>query len=278
MNLRDFFRLGIIVPALPNQIMDGQIIDAVPVMQNFQAIVDAVNANAQPLAGAVGTVPVYVPVVGGTANAITLTPVSPISSYAAGQTFTFIATAANTGATTINTSGLGARNLRYADGTAMSGGELQAGAPYIIEDNGAAYVLMNSAQATGLVPWTPTLSFGGASVGITYGLQSGISCKIGRIVFQAFAILLTNKGVSVGAMAVGGLPYIVNAGWQGNNAGPLVASNLTFPANSYNVFGYNLGTQTMSGLNIPSAGAFAQLTDANFANNTLIAGQAFYAV
>src|SRR6185295_17516603 len=90
MNLRDFFRLGIIVPALPNQIMDGQIIDAVPVMQNFQAIVDAVNANAQPLAGAVGTVPVYVPVVGGTANAITLTPVSPISSYAAGQTFTFI--------------------------------------------------------------------------------------------------------------------------------------------------------------------------------------------
>jgi len=278
MKLSDYFRLGIIVGALPNQIMDGQIIDAVPVMQNLQFLADQVNSNAQPLAGAVGTVPVFVPTVGGTPNAITLTPVNPISSYAAGQTFTFIALAANTGATTINTSGLGARNLRYADGTAMSGGELQAGAPYIIEDNGAAYVLMNSAQATGLVPWTPTLSFGGASVGITYGLQTGISCKIGRIVFQAFAILLTNKGVSVGAMAVNGLPYIINAGWQGNNAGPLVASQLTFPANSYNVFGYNLGTTTLSGVNVVSAGAFTNLNDTNFANNTLIAGQAFYAV
>lgn len=275
--IRDYFRLGIIIGPLPYQIADGQIIDAVPVMGDLNYMISQVNANAQPLAGAIGTVPVYVPVVGGTPNAITLTPVTPISSYAAGQAYTFIATGTNTGATTIATSGLAPRQLRYADGTQMTGGELQVGAIYSIEDTGAVYILMNSAQATGLVAWTPTLTFGGANVGMTYGLQSGISSKIGRFVLHAFVITLTAKGVSVGNMAVNGLPYVVNAAWLGNNAGPIVASNLTFPANSYNVFGYNLGTTTMSGLNIPSASAFVSLADTNFANNTTIAGQAFYA-
>lgn len=53
MKLFELFRLFLILPAiipsLPNTISDGQPMDAVPVMANFNAIVTDVNANAQPL-------------------------------------------------------------------------------------------------------------------------------------------------------------------------------------------------------------------------------------
>ena len=45
--LRTFLTLGTtIIPPLPNNILNGQVIDATPVMADFNAIVSAVNANA----------------------------------------------------------------------------------------------------------------------------------------------------------------------------------------------------------------------------------------
>lgn len=44
--LLDFLTLGLIIGALPNNIVDGQVIDAVPVMADFSFIVAQVNANA----------------------------------------------------------------------------------------------------------------------------------------------------------------------------------------------------------------------------------------
>ena len=84
--LRDFLRLGVIVGALPYNIVDGQIIDAVPVMGNFNFIASQVNANAA--SGSIPnalSIPTYVSSVGGSANAITLTPNPAITAYAAGQ-------------------------------------------------------------------------------------------------------------------------------------------------------------------------------------------------
>ena len=68
--LCDFLTLGVIINPLPNNIVDGTIIDAVPVMGNFNWIVSQVNANAA--AGNVinaGSIPTFVPAanVGGTA-------------------------------------------------------------------------------------------------------------------------------------------------------------------------------------------------------------------
>jgi hypothetical protein len=275
--VRGFLDLGIIVGPLPSQLVDGNVADAIDVMADLNFIAAQVNANAQPVAASSTLIPQYVAAVAGTPNAITLTPTVPISAYSAGQSYMFLPIAPNTGATSINVSGLGARNLLYADGTAMTGGELLAGQPYLVQDNGAAYVLVNSAQATGIVPWVPTIAFGGASVGVTYATQTGVACKIGRICFFAFVVALTNKGASVGVASVGGLPYTVNAGWIGNNGGPVAAANLGF-AGGYNVFGYNLGTKTMSLLNITNLGVIAGFTDVSFTNTTLLAGSAFYAV
>jgi len=62
----------------------------------------------------------------GTANALTLTPAIAITAYAAGQSFIFKAGASpNSGATTINVSGVGAIALQK-NGAACAGGEISA--------------------------------------------------------------------------------------------------------------------------------------------------------
>lgn len=56
--------------------------------------------------------------------------------------------------------------------------------------------------------WTPTISFGGASVGVTYGSPtSGRYTKIGRTVIATGSVTLTSKGSSSGAAGLGGLPF-----------------------------------------------------------------------
>jgi len=56
-------------------------------------------------------------------------------------------------------------------------------------------------------PWTPTLSFGGASVGLTYFLQLGKYKKIGKQVFCEFLITVNDNGSSTGDANIGGFPF-----------------------------------------------------------------------
>ena len=56
--------------------------------------------------------------------------------------------------------------------------------------------------------FTPTIQFGGASVGITYTLNAGNYVRVGNLVnFQA-DITLSSKGSSTGAASVVGLPFL----------------------------------------------------------------------
>ncbi len=82
--------------------------------------------------------------VGGTANAITLTLTPALAAYANGVRLIFKATANNTGATTINVNGLGARNIFKLSGTSLvacTGGEIVSGAWYEIIDDGTQFQL-----------------------------------------------------------------------------------------------------------------------------------------
>ena len=58
--------------------------------------------------------------------------------------------------------------------------------------------------------YTPTISFGGNSVGVAYGLQDGNYSKIGRMVKIDFRITLTNKGSSTGVARIS-LPFTASA-------------------------------------------------------------------
>jgi hypothetical protein len=78
-----------------------------------------------------------------------------------------------------------------------------------------------------ITSWTPTVTFGGAAVGVTYGSQSGQGVKIGRNVFFKGVIQLTSKGSSVGALRIAGLPIAetgdtnaaIAVGYAGNFTG-----------------------------------------------------------
>lgn len=112
--------------------------------------------------------------------------------------------------------------------------------------------------------WTPVLSFGGGSTGITYSVQSGSYTKVGRLVTGRFIIVLTNKGSSTGATIIAGLPYIVNANWLGSSTTEL-ASNFASAAPTQGYCGND--TNYIVPFVVTATGV-TQTTDANFNNNT----------
>jgi hypothetical protein len=111
--------------------------------------------------------------------------------------------------------------------------------------------------------WTPVLSFGGGSTGITYAVQEGHYTRVGRYVTGRFIVLLSSKGSSTGDALIAGLPFTV-ASYNGG-AFTTVCSN----------FASNAPTQGYCNQNsnqivpwIISGTGVTGLTDANFNNNT----------
>lgn len=86
---------------------------------------------------------IYVATVGGTADVITLTPSPAISAYAAGQTFRFLASGANTTAVTVNVSGLGAKDVTKRGSTALGANDLLSGCLHSITYDGTRFQLTN---------------------------------------------------------------------------------------------------------------------------------------
>ena len=80
----------------------------------------------------------------------------------------------------------------------------------------AAYAPISHTHSTSAITdyedgtWTPTLTFGGNAVGITYGTRVGSYVKIGKLVYITCTITLTSKGSSTGNAFVEGLPFNCN--------------------------------------------------------------------
>ena len=67
--------------------------------------------------------------------------------------------------------------------------------------------------------WTPTIEFGGASVGITYSVQLGRYTKIGNTVTIWFDVRLSAKGSSTGNVTISGLPFVTNSNSRATGIG-----------------------------------------------------------
>lgn len=121
--------------------------------------------------------------------------------------------------------------------------------------------------------FTPVLSFGGASTGITYNVQYGNYTQIGNIVFYAFQIALSSKGSSTGGAAFTGLPVTVGNSIAGSASfAPILQySNVTVVGN---LMCAPHPTSTRADI-LDTAGTH-QLTDVQFADNTNIVGCGFY--
>jgi len=112
---------------------DGQSTITQNISFNNKLILDVQQAStmtgAATIQNIIGSSGLYISTVGGTANAITLTPFPTLGgvSIGAGLQFYFIAAATNTGAVTVDVSGIGVKNLTKLGTTALSAGDIQAG-------------------------------------------------------------------------------------------------------------------------------------------------------
>lgn len=110
--------------------------------------------------------------------------------------------------------------------------------------------------------WTPTIAFGGASVGITYSGRGGSYVKVGRLLFLDGNFTLTSKGSSTGeATMLAPFSYSTEPGGV-----------LNFAANFASITGSVIlwaQTTALKFRMMGTTGAIATgLSDTHFANNT----------
>lgn len=84
----------------------------------------------------------------GTANAIAIAPTPAITAYVAGQQFSFKAIATNTGATTLNVSGLGTKNVFKNGQFALNAGDIKNGSIVQAEYDGTQFQLLSQSSLT----------------------------------------------------------------------------------------------------------------------------------
>ena len=84
---------------------------------------------------------------GGAADAYTLTPATTLTAYSTKMIVEFTPNATNTGAATLNISGLGAKNIYSVAGVALSAGELVSGGYYLAAYDGTQFRLLSVSKA-----------------------------------------------------------------------------------------------------------------------------------
>lgn len=224
----------------------------------------------------------------GTADAILLAPSPAISAYAAGQEFWFVAEGTNTVAVTVAVSGLAAKAVQ-ANAAALVAGDIVNTRLVGIKYDGTAFQLIASravvshtadyadasvtlaklaADAYTASTFVPVLSFGGASVGITYGTQSGAYYRIGNLVLFTVHIVLTSKGSSTGSAAITGLPVAASGGWIVNYTVSGGGTLKNVPQANLNAG--TSGASTIYLASVDGTGGFSALADTNFSNITNI--------
>jgi hypothetical protein len=95
-------------------------------------------------------------------NTITATVSPSLTAYSAGQMFGFVAANTNSGATTINISGLGAKSIVTPLG-ALNAGDIQSGYFYIIYYDGTNFQLLGISTSLTTLTLSGALSVGGAA-------------------------------------------------------------------------------------------------------------------
>lgn len=115
--------------------------------------------------------------------------------------------------------------------------------------------------------WTPTMTFGGGSTGMTYSNQEGYYTRIGNTVYISCGLVLSAKGSSTGAAKITGLPftgrnvtlasYSIDVGWATS-----MASLASVPTG---LFGDN--TTDISLYDWSAAGA-SSIDDTNFTDTS----------
>lgn len=164
-----------------------------------------------------------------------------------------------------------------ANGQTEDANPVQANMQWIVDQvNANVPPLIPSLGA--ITNFTPVLTFGGASVGLTYFSQNGQYVALGPLVFFNFQISVNAVGASAGIAEVGGLPATINAAMASSfYGGFLITRNVritggaggTLPVWCLNPGTTTLGLKTMQNINTA-----VTLTNLDFPG--AISGQGFY--
>jgi hypothetical protein len=124
--------------------------------------------------------------------------------------------------------------------------------------------------------FTPTILFGGASVGVTYAAgRAGQYTKIGRQVTVTAYILLTSKGSSTGTARISGLPFTItneSGYYAAGSLGALVDITYGGQIQTY----AEIGSTSYVLNDYSEAGVQGNTTDADFSNVSQIIFTATY--
>jgi hypothetical protein len=162
--------------------------------------------------------------VSGSGNAIVLTYSVAPSAYVQGQKFAFLATAANTGATTVAVNSLTATNLFKRTGTgvavALVGNEIQNGDLVEIAFDGTQFQLLSSAASSdsfATIASAATVNIGAASGNylqvtgtVTITAFDTVAAGVERMLEFAGALTLTHNATSL--ILPGGANIVTAAG------------------------------------------------------------------
>ena len=116
----------------------------------FETGPDTTQIAAAAAAAASASVYSWYGAAGGTGDALTLTPSTALTAYATGQRIAFSTTATNTGAATLNISGLGIKSIKSQSGAALIAGDLTSGRVYTVTYDGTNFVLQELAKPEAL--------------------------------------------------------------------------------------------------------------------------------
>lgn len=122
--------------------------------------------------------------------------------------------------------------------------------------------------------WTPAVSFGGGSTGVTYNTRSGKYVKIGSLVWISFYILLTNKGSSTGNATVTGIPFTPSSTYNTTGNISADADMASMPTGTYGLV-WNDGSIYFR---VNSATGWTGISNSNFTNTSGFYGSFTYNV
>jgi hypothetical protein len=166
------------------------------------------------------------------------------------------------GSSTITVKSTGA-NAGNASGVSLPTGRSRQ----IRHDGESAYAAgVQITTATGVSTeegnWTPVLTIGGSSAGITYTMQQGTYDRVGNQVTARCRITLSSKGGLTGAVLLAGLPYAAQNP-EATSSAPYV-NQATYTGTLTGLAGSN---STVMSLWVINGGTSAQLNGTNL-NNT----------
>lgn len=213
-----------------------------------------------------------------TNNATNNTPALPVTVANGGTSttsFTQFALLLGNNTSAIGTTNVGTNGqvLIASTGSSPQFAALTSTLGSVVYTPGPAALALEIVDWVSAGTWTPAISFGGGTTGITYTTRTGAYRRVGNTVMIEASITLSNKGSSTGAVSIDTLPV----------AASTTDCILSAYFSVFTFTGQVFCRIPASGTSVVlesavTTGAVTALTDTAFANNTQIVFSGCYLV